>query len=168
MDWRSIASVRQRNRFAGFHHAQLGFDLALFQFALEFFGCPRQHWKGAVVDWHDAARIHRFHRISGADWSHGEMIADAYQHDIDLVVIGDTRDVGKECCVAGVINGWTVANGEDESARVPCVNWWRHLVLYHARSMPCRHKTNRRITIEQSELPTESAGCVVAGLFRRI
>src|SRR5207248_7470436 len=77
-------------------------------------------------------------------------------------------DVGKECCVAGVINGWTVANGEDESAGVPCVNWWRHLVLHHARSVPCRHKTNRRITIEQIELSTESAGRVVVGLFRRI
>src|SRR5439155_25410311 len=118
VDRRSIASVRQRNRFAGFHHAQLGFDLALFQFALEFFGGAGQHWKGAVVDWHDAARIHRFHRISGTDWSHGEMIADAYQHDIDLVIIGDARDVGEARRVAGARNGWAVANGDHESAWV--------------------------------------------------
>src|SRR6478672_9960218 len=98
---RSITLFRQRNRFAGFHYAQLGFDLALFQLARKFFGRASQKRKRPIVDGYDVARIDRFHRIRRTDWSHGEMIAYAYQHDIDLIVISDACDVGQESGVAG-------------------------------------------------------------------
>src|SRR5438045_7489121 len=116
------------------------------------------------MDGYDGARIDRFHRVSRTDWPHGEMIADAYQHDIDPVVISDARNVGKESGVAGVIKGWAIANADDQSARVSRINRRRNFVLCHARSMPRRHKTNHRITIESSEVPTDTARCAVDAL----
>ena len=73
------------------------------------------------------------------------MIADAYQHDIDLVVIGDVRDVGKKSGVAGVINGWAIANGDDQSGWGPRVNRRRFSSFCTRRSVPCRDKTNIHI-----------------------
>ena len=76
------------------------------------------------------------------------MIADTNQHDIDLIVIGNARDIGKKSSVAGVIDCRAVAKANDKSGRSARVDWCRIFILLHGGSMPRRNKANRHFTIE--------------------
>ena len=58
---------------------------------------------------HDA-RPHQGNRMRGTLRSHGEVTADAGQHHIHFVVLGNESHVGKDISIARVINGRSIFN----------------------------------------------------------
>src|SRR5262249_61778404 len=110
---------------------------------------------------------YEFDRVRGSSRSHCEMIADANEHDVDLIVIGDACDVGKKSGIAGMINGWTVANADDETSWHARGNRRGIFVFSHGRSMPRGNKTNRQLAIEQHQLSANVTGRVHACLIAR-
>ncbi len=109
---------RKLNCFTDFHHTQIGFDVALFQFAIEHFRCARQHGKSSVVHGNYRSRINQLHRFGRTRWSHRKMVTDTNQHDVDLVETGHQCHVGKQICVARVINRRATANRNHQSGAI--------------------------------------------------
>ena len=93
------------------------------------------------------------------------MVADAHQHDVDLVVIGNARDVGKKTSIAGMIDRWSVLDGNDEAGRHTRGNRRRIFVFAHGRSVQGRNKTNLQLALEQLELAADVPRRVGAGLI---
>src|SRR5256885_12196491 len=98
------------------------------------------------MHWNYHSRTDQFHCVRRADWAHGEMIADANQHDVDLVVIGNARDIGKKSSVAGVIDRRSITEANDKSGWSARADWRRIFILLHGGPMPRRNKANRHFT----------------------
>jgi len=94
------------------------------------------------------SRADKLHRVRRTDRAHGEMIADANQHDVDLVVIGNARDVGKKSGIAGVINRRSVANANDKPCRHAGGDCRRIFIFLHSRPVPRRNKASRHLGIQ--------------------
>ena len=137
------------NRLADAHYAEICFHTAFFQFFAKFFRRPGQHRKRRVVHRDCHLRPDQFYSISGADWSHREMVADANQHDVDLVMIGNARDVGKKPSVAGMVDGRAVANRDNQPGRHPGRDWRRIIIFARRRPVQGRNKTNLQLAAEQ-------------------
>jgi len=93
------------------------------------------------------SRINKLYRIGRTLQPHCEMIANAYQHDIDLVISRYRRHIGKQIRVSRVIKGWPAADRNDQSARVSAIMRQRIFVFLYSSAVPRWYKRYRDLMI---------------------
>src|SRR3954462_12913964 len=116
----------------------------------------------------DRAWPNEFDGVGRALRTHGEVIADANEHYIDLVILGDQRHVRKEVGVACVVKRNAVTNGDDHATRLSGEDGERIVVFGDPAAMKGANQSRRDLTIEKRDFAAEEAGRVHLRLVRGV
>ena len=96
------------------------------------------------------------------------MVANADEHDVDLVKSRHKRHIGKQIRVACVIKRRSAADRDDQAARVSAVVRRRIFVFFHCGAVPGWHKRNAYFALQQLERAAEVSRRIRIGQVGRI
>ena len=116
----------------------------------------------------DCPRSDQLYGFRGTSGSHREMVADANEHDVDLVKARQQRHVGKQIRIACVINCRPAANRNDKASRRTAMTQSHAIISRDTGSMMRANERDFYFAIQQRQFAAKMTNRVRLRLLRRI